>query len=451
MALTGISIHLDKPEYSRLETDRSVIRARVIPSPATGLVSETVVVSLYKKGVPIYSTPVIFNGDATKGQVVEIDLKTIKDADGVTLVSRGKYDVVAEQLDVSTRETTSVALITAAEMRKTYCQGLHLVAGYKLAAKKQPAVVTGVTITNVSKSSKAGLQALVYNATDSTLQWGGGPATTLTDTSDSEILLDAKGAYIEVAIDHFNLPAADASEAILIDQDGLDDDFLRREIEKATQEVELALKVFLEPTRVATEPYYSNPEQGEYFDALAEPVAFYEKDFNLRGMSWQINLPLHQVGKVTNVAGFIGNTECLEILSGATSVVRKSGVVNVLPYNGSFALYYNFYMGINFWGPREFIPAFWRYKAVAGIDETTPGDILKMVGYSAAASILVTAEQAYRAGINSESISKDGVSRSVSYNAKGIYDTTVQEYKDWIKGNAPKLRNLYRGIPMVTL
>lgn len=451
MALTGITIRLDRPEYSRLETDRSVIRARVIPSPSTGLVSESVVVSLYKKGVPVFSTPVIFDGDATKGQIVEIDLKDIKDANGITTVTRGKYEVRAEQDTLTTTAHASVALITAAEMRKTYCQGLHLVSGYKLAPKKQPALVTGVTITGVSKGSKTGLQALIYSKATNTLQWGGGPATLLADDSTSEILMDAKGGYVEVEVDHFNLPDADASEAILIDQETLDDDFLQREIEKATQEAELALKVFLEPTRVATEPYYSNPEQGEYFDVLAEPLAYYEKDFNTRGLTWQLHLPFHQVSNVDGIVGYVGNTKALTLNNGALTVSKKTGLVNVLPYNSQYSVYYNFLLQISFWGPREFIPGFWRYKAVAGIEETTPGDILKLVGYMAAASILMTAEQAYRAGINSESISKDGVSRSVAYNSKGIYDTTVQEYKEWLKTNVPKLRNLYRGIPMVTL
>lgn len=451
MALTGIEIRLDRPEYSRLETNRSVVRARIIPTPATGLVSETVDIQLYKHGVAIYSTTTIFNGDAAKGNVVDIDLKNIKDADGITHITRGKYTIKATQASVSSAATVTVALITAAEMRRTYCQGLHLIAGSKLAPKKQPTAVTGVWISNVSKATKAGLMALEYNATAKTLTWGGGAAITITDDSSSEILLDTKGGYIEVDIDYYNLPAANASEAILIDQEDLTDDFLHREIEKATQEIELALKTYLEPTRVATEPYFSAPADGEYFDEESEAVAYYEKDFNLRGMSWQLNLPLHQVSKVDGIAGFIGNTQALTVSNGALSVVRKSGIVNVLPYNSQFAFYYQFLMQISFWGPREFIPAFWRYKAVAGIHEMTPGEVLKMVGYTAAIAILTTAEQSYRAGVSSESISKDGVSRSLSYNAKGIYDSTIQEYKEWLKTNIPKYRNFYRGIPMVTV
>ena len=450
MALTSLQIDTDRAEYSRLEPLRSVVRARVIPAPATGLSGETVVVSLVKQGVAIWSTPVTFDGDASKGAVIPIDLTDIKDANGDTHINRGTYAVEAVQGELAASKTFSVALITAAEMRKSYCQGLHLVSGYKLAAKRQPSAVTGVTITDVSKGTRAGVKALAYDSAAKTLAWDGGPVIPC-EGSENEILIGAKGNWIEVDIDPFSLPETDAAEGILLAEESLDDDFLRREIEKATQEAEIRLKVNLEPTRVATEPYFSNPGQGEYYDSKAAPVMFQPRDFNLRGLTWQLQLPCNQVSQVSAVEGFIGNTQALTITSGALSVNRKSGVLSILPYNSQYSYLYVFFAGLNFWGYREFIPDFWRYKATIGIEEKTPGDILKLVGYIAAASVLTTAEQAYRAGTTSESNSKDGVSSSRSYNAKGIYDTTIQEYKDWVKENAPRLRNQYRGIPCVVM
>jgi hypothetical protein len=114
---------------------------------------------------------------------------------------------------------------------------------------------------------------------------------------------------------------------------------------------------------------------------------------------------------------------------------------------------YTFFQQINFWGYREYIADFWRYIAVAGLPET-PADILKLVGYKAAVSILTIAGHAYRGGFSSESTSKDGVSRSVSYTASasyGIYSATIENNEKWIKENAPKLRTQYRGLSMVTL
>lgn len=448
--LTALQIGTDLPEYSRLETSRSVVRVRIIPSPATGLVNESVVVSLVKKGVTIWSTPIVFNGDASKGQIVEIDLKSITDGAGITHITRGNYTVEATQDMVTASDSFSVALITAKEMRKTYCQGLRLVAGFKLAAKRQPSLVTGVTIIDVSKDSKPGVMALAYNATNKTLTWGTGPAIGIAGETNA-ILLDARNNFIEVDIDQFSLPDTDQSEGILIAEESLDDDFIHREVKKATQEIETLLKVFLEPTRMATEPYYSNPAQGEYFDYLAAPTYYQQRDFNLRGGAWLLDLPYHQVSHIDEVSGYLGNTKSLTISNGAITVNRKSGQLSILPYNNQYSFLYTFFATLNFWGIREFIPDFWRYKGVAGIEEHVPGEILKLVGITAAISILTTAEQAHRAGMTSESVSKDGVSHSRSYNSKGIYDSTIQEYKEWQKIMVPKLRNQYRGIPCVVL
>jgi len=449
--LTGISIHLRKGEYSRYEATRSVVKARIIPVPATELAAEQVVVAIEKKGVVIATQVVTLQGDMPKGTVVEFDLTAIVDADGTSHINRGDYQVTATQGDVTAAAAFKAAIVTAEEMRKTYCQGLHLVAGAKLAPKRQPSAVTGVTITNVAKGTKKGVHALAWDASDGTLTWGGGVAIPIDEDSDDAILLDAKGAYIEVAIDYYSLPAADAAEGILLDSEEMTNEFLSSEIEKATQEVESLLKIMLEPTRVATEPFYSNPAMGEYYDQKAAPRAFYEKDFNTRGLGWHLDMPYHQVGKVGNLTGYIGNTKALQLKDGAVSVNRKAGIVDVLPYSSAYAMYWTFFMGINFWGVREFIADFWRYTAVIGLDEKVPAEIIKMVGYTAAVSILTTAEQAYRAGVNSESTSKDGVSVSRSYNAKGVYDTAVQEYKDWLDKKAPEFKKLYRGISMVVV
>ena len=449
--LTGISIHLRKGEYSRYEAARSVVKARIIPVPATGLVAEQVVVAIEKKGVVLATKTVTLQGDMPKGSVVEFDLTTVFDADGISHINRGDYQVTATQANITAAAPFKTAIVTAEEMRKTYCQGLHLVAGAKLAPKRQPSAVTGVTITNVAKGTRKGVLALVWDASEKTLTWGGGVAITIDEEDDDAILLDNKGTYIEVAIDYYSLPAADASEGILLDSEEMTNEFLSSEIEKATQEVESLLKIMLEPTRVATDPFYSNPPQGEYYDQKAAPRCFYEKDFNNRGLGWHLDMPYHQIGKVSNLTGYIGNTMCLQLQDGATTVNRKSGVVDVLPYNSAYAMYWTFFLGINFWGRREYIADFWRYTAVIGLDEKVPAEIIKMVGYTAAVSILTTAEQAYRAGMTSESISKDGVSRSQSYNAKGVYDTAVQEYKDWLDKKAPQFKKLYRGIPMVVV
>lgn len=451
MALSAIDIHLNRDEYSRFETNRSTVKARFIPTPSLGLISESVVVSLEKQGIPLVSRVITFNGDVEKGTIVEFDLTDIKDAAGATHINRGKYKISAVQNALVASKNFKVALITSDEMRKSYCQGLYLVSGLKKAPKRQPSVVTGVTIVSVSKDIKKGIFALVFDAATKTLSWNGSVPTVINEFTTDEILISPRGDYIEIEVDYYLLPSVNASEGILIDQMELEDSFLQSEIESATAEIEDSVKVRLEPTRIATEPYYSNPEQGEYFDDRAVPVCFYEKDFNCRGMGWHIDLPYNQVDRVSDLVGYIGDSKSLELRSGALTVNRKSGNIDVLPYNSQYAMFYTFFVGLNFWGIREFIADFWRYKATIGVDDKNISELLKMVGYAAAISVLTTAEQAYKSGVTSESISKDGVSRSSSFNAKGIYDSTIQEYKEWLKDGIPKHRNLLRGIPCVVL
>jgi hypothetical protein len=451
MALTSIAIFANRSEYSKYEEKRSVVKARIVPTPATGLTSETVAVSLEKNGVVIASAPVIFNGNASKGIIVEFNLKDIRDSDGISHINRGAYTISATQGLVTDTQTIKVSMITADEIRMTYCQGLYLVSGLKMAPKRQPSAVTGVTIENVSKGTAKGVYGLIWDKTNKTITWNGGTPIPVTEDSTNEILIDPRGNYVEIELDYFQLPDADAAEGILIDQQELDDYYLQGEIAKASNEVEDSLKVKLEPTRVATEPYFSNPDQGEYFDDVAVPVAYYEHDFNQRGLAWHINMPYHQLNKVTDLVGMLADTKCLELKTGALSCQKKAGLVDVLPHSGQFAMYYTFFMTFNFWGVRQYISNFWRYKANIGVTEKDISELIKMIGYTAAVSILTTAEQAYRAGTTSESISKDGVSRSISSNNKGIYDATIQEYKDWLKDGIPKHRNLLRGIPCVVL
>jgi hypothetical protein len=450
MALTGLQVITDRTEYSRFEPGKEIIRARVIPTPSTGLVGETVDVRLVRRdGGVVASTTVTFDGDAPKGTIVDMDTRAT-DADGIPAVVRGEYAVEASQGNLKTGAPIHVSVITVEAMKRSYCQGAPLYSSAIMAPKKQPSAVTGVTITGISERTKPGVYALAYNQTANTLSWAGGIPIELNAGSREEILLDTLGNYIEVSLDHFDLPGADASEGILVDRQAMSDDHIRHEINIAVDEAETALRVSVEPMRIATEPYFSNPQPGQYFDRKAPALSYYRNDFNQRGLAWHLDLPVQQLQKVSLVEGYMGNSRALEISSGALAVNKTSGALDVLPYNSQYSYLYTFFVGINFWGVRDFIADFWRYIAVAGID-TMPGDVLKMIGYNAAVTLLTTAGQAFRGGATSESISKDGVSRSASYQPQGVYGAAITEYKDWLKTNAPKIRNRYRGIPCVVL
>jgi len=448
MALTAIRIKTDKPEYSRFEADKSIIRAKIFPDPATELVDEPVTVTISKGAREIARQEVTLSGDYPKGSLVEFDLNSIADTDGIPLCTRGQYTIRATQNTVTASAIFRVSVVTVAQMKAGYCFGTPLYVYDKMAPKKQPSLVTGVTIRNVSEKTKQGMYNLTYTKATNSLTWGGGAEIPI--GSASEIVPDAKGNYIEVDIDEFELPDTDAAEAILVDREVMSDDVIRDEIDKAISEIESSLlKVWIEPTRFATEPYFS---EGEY-DKKIDPLAYYENDFTQNAKVWHLNLPIQQLIKVDEVSGYIGNTQAIRLSNMAYSCNRKAGTLDVLPFNSQYSYLYTFFVQLSFWGYRSTIAGFWRFKGVAGI-ERMEGDIVKLIGMSAAIPILTMAGQGYRAGYSSESISKDGVSSSRSYTSSasyGIYSATIEEYRKWIKDNTRRLRNTYRGIPMVTI
>lgn len=460
--LTGLALITDKREYSRFETRRSVVKVRILPVPETELNTDVLLV-LRKKGGPVIASQTHdLNGDLPKGKVAEFDLNTPSE-NGIPLCTRGQYVIEGyspaagfENPDTPGLVTASVdfrvSMITVAEMRKGYCFGVPLYATDMPMPKRQPTAVTGVEIERLSENTARGIHALVFNAQENTLSWGGGPAIPI--TGPQEILPDAFGDYAEVNIDEFSLPDESAEEGIVVDKGDISDEFIQGEIDKAIAEVENELlKINVEPLRIATEPYFSNPPEGAHYDKKAPAVMFTRRDFNRNAMAWKLDLPVQQLQRVDILEGYLGNTKSLTIHNGALSVQKKSGSVTVLPYDSQYSYLYTFFVQLRFWGVREYVADFWRYTAIAGLSETSP-DVLKLIGYVAAISILTVGGQGYRGGFSSESDSKDGVSRSVSYTASasyGIYSATIVEYKDWIKRMAPKLRNNYRGIPTVVL
>jgi hypothetical protein len=64
------------------------------------------------------------------------------------------------------------------------------------------------------------------------------------------------------------------------------------------------------------------------------------------------------------------------------------------------------------------------------------------------------AGQALRPGLGSTSLSRDGVSESVSYlnsATYGMFTGTINSYKEWIEEHGKELRAKYRGITMVVV
>ena len=452
--LTALQILTDRTEYSRFEPPRSMVRARILPAPATALAAESVVVSLKRaNGLVMSSQTVVLNGNQSKGTIVTFDLATIVDENNIPICIRGDYYIEAAQGDVKGQSLSfGIAIITVAEMKQDYCFGAPLYNYDGMAARQQPQAVTGVTVTSVSDTTRKGIFGLVYDKSANTLTWGGGPAVTI--DGDSQMLPDLRGSYIQVAISSFDLPSGDASEGIVIDREYISDDVIRSTIAEAVDEIEkTVLKAFVEPMRIATEPFWSDPAEGKWYDRKVSELAYYRKDFNHNSLAWHMNLPVSQLVSIDNIQGYMGNTRALAISQGTMAVNRLAGTLDILPYNSEYSYLYTFFVQMTLWGSREYIANFWRYSGVAGV-ERMEGDILKLIAFTAAIPVLTIAGQGYRGGLASQSTSKDGVSTNNSYTntaSLGIYTATIKEYKEWIDKHQKDIRKRLRGIQMVVI
>jgi hypothetical protein len=445
-----IDVTTDRNEYSRFEPGRSIIKARMQALEGAG--DGKITVELRRTTGPVVATATIIVDHLQPiRKEIAFDTSAIIDTDGIPTCVRGQYEIHVTSGDIAaTSRPFYISVITVPEFRSTYLKGLPLLSSNVLAARKQPSSVTGVTIVRVSEGSRPGFKPLLFSAASRSLSWNNGPAITI--TSSDEILPGSLGDYVEVEIDDFILPNDDASESILIDKDTITDEDLRREIERGVDEVEHDLDMNIEPLRVATEPYYSNPEPGEWFDKKQQPVAYYSRDFNMRGMGWHLDLAINQLLKVDKVEGFIGSDRVLQISSGAYTCQKKAGMLDVMPYSGQYVVNYLFFVQMQFWGNREFIAGFWRWKGKAGIDHME-GDLMRALAYKAAIPVLIKAGQAARDGITSLSTSKDGVSvsQSAAGGAGGLYGAAVTEYKQWLDTNMKQTIKRYRGLSMVVL
>jgi hypothetical protein len=444
--ITILQIHTDRSEYSRLESDRSVLKVRVVPDAAG-----TATVRVLRRGTELAVQEIAVT--TPKGAVAVFDLKVLA-ADGFPLFTTGTYEITAISGDVSASSTFIVSLMTVANLKKSYCAGLPLKQADIITAVKQPSLVTGISITQASQGTGPGIYLLVYKAATvdpvgaATIQWNNGAIVELAAAPGNEILPDDRGNYIDVDIDPFNLPDGNVAEGIILDYATIDDATIRQEIRNGVAEIERCIGTFLEPKRAATAPYYDDT-----YDLKAEGAHFFRREaFSQSSLSWRINLPYTHVQKMSVLDGYFGGNKVLELSHGVFALNHGVGSVEILPQAAELSYIITFFTQLNYWGIRESITDFWRYQAIIGLMHVEDkADLLKAVGYVASIPILTIAGQAARGGRQSESMSKDGVSRSSSFGQTGVYGATVDQNQKWLDANKGKLRQRYGGFVMATM
>ena len=476
-APTSIDITVDLEEYSRFESERDTVVSTIVVDGAS-LQNEDIILEFRKARrsrdeIVATQTLTLTNNDPDEYQV-SWDLTTLVDEEEVPKVRRGEYFIRAtSDTDPGVTDDSDdfkVSIISVERIKADYLHGTDSLASDVLGVIEQPSVVTGITVETVSKGHPLSFHELSYNrSTDSSgnnihlLSWCGGPTASLSAAKKTYILKRGSSAdYIKVRMSALaDLPSESTSEEIGIERKPLTDARIQGIIDQSISWVEdVALAVYVEPCTIVTE---TDPDTvafasgtgipsfvGATWDKVVDALTYY----NATPGHWiNIKFPYYPLIRIDELYGKVSNTRVVDIALEWIERHERGGFVELVPFNQEAI--FNF-IGLvwveSLRGPTP-IPNFWNFEALVGFRKT-PAVIIELIAKKAAIDILTIAGQAFRGGYASQSISRDGVSESVSYTASatfGIYSASIEDYRKWIEKNLKELRGAFRGPNMVVL
>jgi hypothetical protein len=285
---------------------------------------------------------------------------------------------------------------------------------------------------------------------------GPGPLAKLGDTSDSDF------ACIRVRSLAL-LPKQSVTEEILIDLETLSDDVLCDYVEQAIAYLEEdLLATYIEPCVLVTDRDFTTIQfaagvqapapifQSADFDRIVSPLTYFRP---AHGTNWvNIDTPYPQILRVDNLFGAIANTRVIDIDLSWIEPSRTGGMIQLVPFNQEIAFDFVGLIWTNALRGSVELPNFWHFQMIVGLRDAS-AELREFVGKWAAIKALVVAGMALRPGVGSLSLSRDGVSQSVSYTNQaeyGIYSATIKAYQDWIEKYSKELKGKYRG-PMLAV
>lgn len=466
-APTSLAVTLDLVEYSRYEVEegRSVITATIVASGGGDMSGEQVTIELLKarraRDAAIYTTshtvattadPYIFT--------VTIDLPSLMDSDEISLIRRGFFFVRATSVTdtnvIGNSSDISINPVTAQQLRSTYLFGLKLDASDVRDVKNQPTQITGVEVVEVSTTHPTGFDVLNYRYDGVNgirhISWGkGGPLVAISGVGRYVLRHGCKANdYIIIQVrDLTDLPTTNEMEELLIDKDTISDTMLRRWLNQACDwlENDKIAGVYLEPTLVATEPTNSSGTTLDW-DFLVPAITYYP----ITPYKWiDILFPYMSLLKINELFGQLGASRIVDINQDWIEISEKNGFVQLVPYHQELAFTYLGLVWVESLRGRIDLPNFWHFNAKAGLRQVDPV-LLEVIGKKAGIDALTIAGQAFRGGFSSQSISRDGVSESVSYTASaiyGIYSATIEEFSKFINKEIKQIKGRYRGVNML--
>lgn len=472
MSLSSLSITTDNSEYSKY-SDFSIVTARL--SLFTPDIGDVLQVTLERcDNIGVLSTQTItLTSPLETSLTVLFNLNTIKTADGFSRVVQGDYLIRATLLSDPTVTATSpqfaVSLVTVQELKSQYLYGATLYASEIALPRFQPQLITGVTVIEVDRSHDLGVYPLVYvpavsdspgPAAPATLSWNGGLPTSLPAGNQimQMTLVDRRatnfqqGDYIIVQVDPLSLPSTGITENLVLDEAKMTDRSLQLMVRKATSWVENQLGFYTEMRKVATPVLMSKYTD---IDFQIDASTFYS--FPAVASWLLIDLTINQLQAVYELDGYMNQGKVTQIdkgwiqfneMAGEIELVPTAGLPLTIMFTGTpfFSFYYNY----------SDIPAFWNGVYLSGLrdlnQEREP--VRDLIARRAAIDILLQAGSAYKGGISSESISRDGVSTSTSYTSSAqysIYSHLTIPFQQWIDDNLESIKQRLGGLRFVVV
>lgn len=198
---TAIEVSVDAEEYSRYETGRETITVTLSITGGAPYTDEQVFVDLVKarrsRDAVVATSTVSFTNTADpQSAVVTFYLPDIVDQDLISLVRHGKYFVKATSVTDENITASSadfdISIVSIERLKTDFLFGLDLSATEVREPKFQPQTITGVTITELSKTHPLGAYELnyVYHEDDT----ANATATIGTLTPDGQVTITADGS-----------------------------------------------------------------------------------------------------------------------------------------------------------------------------------------------------------------------------------------------------------------
>jgi hypothetical protein len=466
--ITDLSVIVDKEEYSRFEEENAIITAIIFPKPTQSL-GETLTVELIKarrtrdKAVYTASVPVSGNLNSIEHK---IDLRDLVDSENVSLLRRGMYFIKVSNADgMVTAESGDfhIVVISTARVKADYAFGLDLLANDVRGVLFQPKLIDGVRVTSVSKNHPEDFfnLNLEVGSTYKALSWRSGPLVGIKQGGTYLLKSKDNKDYIVVNVAHPDfLNEENTVEELRITKDAMPDETIRRYIRQAMDWTEFtALQTFIEPTQIVTEvgsaPFNfggTNPQgiiDNSDYDYVRNPVTWYP---TTEGHWIYVKLPVLWLIRVNNLFGKIADTRIIDVRSEWLEISYAQGYIELVPFNRQLGFTYEGLTWATALIGQGSLPNFWRYNVTSGLRDC-PTEVQELAAKKAAIDVLTIAGQAFRGGFSAQSLSRDGVSESVTYTSSavyGVYSSTIEELKRFIRDELPRLKGRYTG-PRLTV